>query len=555
MRATSLFTQSLRLLPLIAPAVFAAHGLPDKIYGVNLGSWLLVEPWMLPQEWKDMGGESCSDCSQCIASEGAFAEAYPKTVDATFAKHWETWFTQADVDKLKAAGINTVRIPLGYWLVEALVDRKNGEYFPKGGLKHLRRGLAQLKKAGIVAILDHHGLPGAQDPGQQFTGRCTPWPQFYTSRNYHRALVWTAVMTSITHQDADFSNVVALEAVNEPVMEAAKTPGYGDFSKNFVRVVRAVEFLLRMGIPSNGNLKTAALPAQNTLTGNFTADLPSISDVSEIFTPEVRAAVLESVPILLGMGYLGLFVNGRKEPLITNFMDVSWQWGSSVSNPADAAIGPQIYDNHLYYVFGGVADANPEAYMKHICNLDRVENDAAKGNSPLYFGEWGLPTQFEATDEFLKKWADAQKLAYSKGAGWVFWNFKIEKSTLAGDLAREWSYLEGLERGYFTQDPSQLHDPHVCDPYLPGASTSALPSSTAAAPSQSAIESAQPSSVPQSSAAPSTSTPAPVLSRRSSPVDSPVLARRSSPVDSPLLAHRSSLVHSRVLARRSSPVN
>lgn len=33
--------------------------------------------------------------------------------------------------------------------------------------------------------------------------------------------------------------------------------------------------------------------------------------------------------------------------------------------------------------------------------------------------EWGLPTQFQATDQFLHQWADAQKLAYSKGAGWI----------------------------------------------------------------------------------------------------------------------------------------
>jgi hypothetical protein len=33
--------------------------------------------------------------------------------------------------------------------------------------------------------------------------------------------------------------------------------------------------------------------------------------------------------------------------------------------------------------------------------------------------EWGLPTQFKATDQFLNQWADAQKLAYSKGAGWI----------------------------------------------------------------------------------------------------------------------------------------
>ena len=37
----------------------------------------------------------------------------------------------------------------------------------------------------------------------------------------------------------------------------------------------------------------------------------------------------------------------------------------------------------------------------------------------MWFGEWGLPTQFNATDEFLFQWADAQKLAYSQGAGWI----------------------------------------------------------------------------------------------------------------------------------------
>lgn len=31
-----------------------------------------------------------------------------------------------------------------------------------------------------------------------------------------------------------------------------------------------------------------------------------------------------------------------------SFMDINWQYNNP-ANPADAAIGPQIYDNHLYY--------------------------------------------------------------------------------------------------------------------------------------------------------------------------------------------------------------
>jgi hypothetical protein len=41
------------------------------------------------------------------------------------------------------------------------------------------------------------------------------------------------------------------------------------------------------------------------------------------------------------------------------------------------------------------------------------------GNLPVWYGEWSLATQFNATDDFLCKWADAQKLTYSQGAGWL----------------------------------------------------------------------------------------------------------------------------------------
>ena len=48
-----------------------------------------------------------------------------------------------------------------------------------------------------------------------------------TPYNYQRALVWTAVMTAVTHLDPSFASVFAIEAVNEPIMDASQTPGYG----------------------------------------------------------------------------------------------------------------------------------------------------------------------------------------------------------------------------------------------------------------------------------------------------------------------------------------
>jgi hypothetical protein len=442
-----------------------AGAAPDKIYGVNLGSWLLLEPWMLPEEWQAMGGQICEDCSTCIASEFALVAAYPDTADETFAQHWTTWFTQDDVNTLKAAGINTVRLPLGYWIVEALVNRAT-EHYPRGGMKFLAEGLMWLRDAEIQVILDHHALPGVQTPGQMFTGNCTDDVQFYTDYNYGRALTWTAVMTFLSHLHPNFQSVFSIEAANEPIANASETPGYGDFQKNFVVVVRATELLLGIVVPG-----VPALQYQNASSvGDLSSQLAAACDGINAGSAVVQA-LTEAIRILVDieteLGSMDLGACKGNTPLTTNFMDILWQYNDP-ANPADAAIGPQSYDHHLYYSFGGVAAANPDAYLQDICNRQIAQADAPLKNTPMWVGEWALSTQFNATEDFLPKWADAQKLLYSQDAGWLFWNFKLEETN---PLVRQWSYLEGLKRGYLTQDPSQYHDPNVCAPYKNVSST------------------------------------------------------------------------------------
>ena len=75
--------------------------------------------------------------------------------------------------------------------------------------------------------------------------RCTSDVQFYVSnlvrfypiaqlnyfiqtpKNYHRALIWTAVMTFFSHVDPSFGSVFAIEAANEVLTDPSLTPGYG----------------------------------------------------------------------------------------------------------------------------------------------------------------------------------------------------------------------------------------------------------------------------------------------------------------------------------------
>ncbi|CAE6350666.1 unnamed protein product [Rhizoctonia solani] len=543
-----------------AAAIRAAkNGLPvDKVYGVNLGGWLLSEPWMNPKEWLSMGGEQCDDCSTCAASEFSLVQKLGQTkADEVFAQHWSTWFTQKNVDEIAAAGLNSVRIPLGYWIVEPLVDRST-EFYPRGGMKWLKKGLRMLKAKGIHVVLDHHALPGVSSANQMFAGHCTSDVQFYTEKNYRRALVWAAVMTFLSHSDPDFSTVFSIEAINEPTMDANKTPGYGDYQKRFVKVVRLVELLLGIKCDDtdysklfDGDAYTNFVDLGLTEIGKHLADevlkdvlttcVDYMSDISISLGLNLNLKLLRralsvsanvnvdvnasnggiGINLELGqvakghgagrgpMGPNGPILARRSAPalepvvphglgldrhnakrrlhhdrgisitlgqgvgrkcLMTSFPNMHWQYNNP-PNPADAAIGPQLYDAHLYFSFGGVADPNAESYMQVICNTDRVKNALAVGNSPLVFGEWSLATNFPASDQFMHDWADAQRHIYAGQAdGWFFWSFKIEEGS---PNVPAWTYFGAREKGYFSNDPSKLTNPNICDKWMANTTTTA----------------------------------------------------------------------------------
>ena len=147
-----------------------------------------------------------------------------------------------------------------------------------------------------------------------------------------------------------------------------------------MKTIRAVELLLAISVPDETlNFK---LPSTN-FTDVLTVAASSSGD--NIFTDEIRSVLKDAVPILVEVGLqLGVsaifnsphpssLVHVQRSPLITkyvlltkslfypssqwacSFMDINWQHNNP-ANPADAAIGPQGYDNHLYYSFGVSAD-------------------------------------------------------------------------------------------------------------------------------------------------------------------------------------------------------
>ncbi|KAF3045094.1 hypothetical protein E8E12_008575 [Didymella heteroderae] len=194
---------------LLAAASTVLAALPsNKIRGVNLGSLFIVEPWMSSNTWKSMGCGGAKSEWDCVISLGQ------EKANTAFQKHWDTFITADDFDKMKDYGINTVRIPVGHWFVEETIIV--GENWPRGGMQYLDKvaGLAASRNIGV--IIDLHAAPGVQVAGNAFTGHLTDDTGFYTSLNYARAYTFLSNMTERIHTNPCYSSTFALEVLNEP---------------------------------------------------------------------------------------------------------------------------------------------------------------------------------------------------------------------------------------------------------------------------------------------------------------------------------------------------
>lgn len=154
----------------------------SKIRGVNLGGLFVAEPWMMSDEWSSMGCSGLNSEFDCVLKLGQTA------ANKAFQKHWDTWITKDDITQIASLGLNTIRIPVGYWIYEDIVY-KDSEHFPQGGFEYLERLVGWASDAGLYVIpriytndcianrgfryiiMDLHGAPGAQVAQNSFTGQ------------------------------------------------------------------------------------------------------------------------------------------------------------------------------------------------------------------------------------------------------------------------------------------------------------------------------------------------------------------------------------------------
>ncbi|QDS70242.1 hypothetical protein FKW77_007268 [Venturia effusa] len=172
----------------------------EKVRGVNLGGWFVLEPWITPSLFDALGGSAVDEYTFCSTLGAAEAK---KRLSA----HWSSWITQSDFQAIAAAGMNHVRIPIGYWSIRPI----DGEPFVQGAYEVFAQALDWAQAAGLKVMIDLHGASGSQN-GFDNSGRygAIGWLQGNTVQHT------IDVLNKIRDDHARHPAVASIQLLNEP---------------------------------------------------------------------------------------------------------------------------------------------------------------------------------------------------------------------------------------------------------------------------------------------------------------------------------------------------
>ncbi|KAF8335350.1 glycoside hydrolase family 5 protein [Cantharellus anzutake] len=387
-----------------------------KVRGVNAGGWLILQPWVTPSLFDNTGNIN-------IVDEWTFCSLQDRpTAVTTLLNHWNTFYTESDFAAIAAAGLNHVRIPIGYWAF----DTSGGEPFITGQSPYLIRAVGWARNHGLFVIIDLHALPGSQN-GFDTSGHKGPvnWPNLQSNIDRTNAIIKTL---AAEFSQASYANVVsAIQPVNEPA---------GFVGGNILPVTRQYYY------DSYGNIRVNGADVVEILHDAF-QDLSFWNGVMPY--PNFNN-------VLMDTHHYQIFTDAEVALSWPQHITTACQRGSAIASWANTS-------GNLWTIVGEWT-TTPYDCAKYV--NDRGLGSRYDGTYPgsQIHGVCGPFTGSSsvfssAYKTFMRQFFEAQTSSFEKAAGWIYWTWKTEATD-------EWSYQKGLAGGWIPQDPTQRLYPNIC---------------------------------------------------------------------------------------------
>ncbi len=176
----------------------------EKIRGVNLGNWLVLEKWMHRKLFEGIDAQDETD----------FCSGLPEAEKLARLKvHRDTFITYEDIRSIKAYGMNLVRVPVPHFIF----GDDPGWCEPYVGcIEYLDQLFEWCEELKIRILIDLHTVPGSQN-GFDNGGLCGICEWHTKPENVERALT---VLEMLAKRYQTHPALYGIQLLNEPVEES-----------------------------------------------------------------------------------------------------------------------------------------------------------------------------------------------------------------------------------------------------------------------------------------------------------------------------------------------
>ena len=169
------------------------------------------ESWMVSSVFECAAGKQISELD--VASGWGSTTA----ARAVLERHWDTFINQSDFQYLASVGINTVRLPIGYWSLgpsfcqntpfAAVADVYQSSW------PRIVRAINMAAESGIGVLVDLHGAVGSQN-GQPHSGISDGATNLFDNPSNIKQTI--DVLSFLMNNLQNVTNVVGIQILNEP---------------------------------------------------------------------------------------------------------------------------------------------------------------------------------------------------------------------------------------------------------------------------------------------------------------------------------------------------
>lgn len=397
-----------------------------KIKGVNLGNWLVLEKWMLPELFEGTGAEDEVWLNR---------KMNPAELKEKMKEHRDTFITEQDFAFIKEQGIWLLRIPVPYFIF--------GDRPPFNGcVEYLDKAFDWAEKYGLQILIDLHTVPGSQNGYDNggLTGVCK-W-----CKNPEEVEFALTVLERLAKRYGQRQGLYGIEVLNEPI-----------------------SFLVYATAPSTGKAVD-----KEEAKGSGYVPLPFLENFYRNAYRRLRKILPENKTIVFHDGFRlrhwGKFL--RKEHMknvvldthiyifaMESFVPIHMPWVYQIYIKSQQRLIERIQKD-VPVVVGEWCICNK--YAEKAVSQAKSEETAAKEKQEKTTSEVKLAEDISdksakviEQDELRKKRyleiAAMQLQAWESGAGWIYWSYQFKpnrKEPLDEKWKESWDFSRCVENGW-----------------------------------------------------------------------------------------------------------